>query len=222
MPKKANKAAFQPYVVRDPYSMGGATWLVLKETPLGVVAVGFQPSYCPGPMVGVHDRVITRWQLQNYPILDEKSSCTSLIEGIKEKMLTHGASALAVHWVNEIEPFSDKEMNTMAEKLKTKGATKAAPASKPAAGGGKKGNVAALEKAREASAGARAANDAKKIKFIGKDVAVREGSVREELKAFAKTAKTVGELKANETSKGKNVSSGDVKWLEEAGIIEIA
>lgn len=217
--------AFKPYVVRDPYSPG-VTWLVLRPTHMGVVAVGFQPSYVPGPMVGVADRVILHWHLRHYPIIDENSACSVLIKGIKERMLTHGASALAVHWVNEIEPFNDKEMNIMADKLKTKGAATAKPAKNAKADAAPKaakaGNPEALAKAREASAGARAAADARKIKFIGKDVAVREGSVREELKGFAKTAKTVAELKDNETSKGKKVSAGDVNWLEEAGIIEIS
>jgi hypothetical protein len=222
--KPAAPVGIYPYLVRDPASLLGATWLVLGETFTGVIAVGFQPAYYPGVMMGVVDRVIHTWQLKHYAVVEENSACASLIAGIKEKMLAHGASPLAVQWVNELEPFDQKELSTMAEKLKTKSAGKPAATKTPAKGAAPKkaGNPEALAKAREASEGKRAEMNAKKIKFVGKDVAVRGGSVREQLKNAAKSAKTVGDLKAVELSTGKKISAGDVSWMIDAGIIEYA
>lgn len=209
------------YAVRDPYSMVGATWLVLGPTFTGVRAVGYQPAYANGPMMGVADRVIHDWHLKHYPIVEENSACASLLASIKEKMLAHGATPLAVQWVSELEPFTEEELRIMAEKLKTKGAGKAAAKTAEKKAPAKKtGNPEALAKAREASEGKRAEMNAKKIKFIGKDVAVRENSVRAELKEAAKSAKTVGDLKAHQLSNGKNISAGDVSWMLDAGIIE--
>lgn len=200
MTKKAKaQQGFDPYLVRDPYSMAKVRWLVLGRTHWGVYAVG-KVVYMPGTQVGVVDRVIQDWHLKNYPRCEEESSCASLIQDIKSEMLTHGATSMAVQWVSEYSPFSEKELNAMAEKLKTKAAKSGGKGPRPVgtptkAAAKNKGNPEALAKAREAGAAKRTESHARKLKILvkAKDSGLRGGRLAK-LKALEDAKpKTVGE-----------------------------
>lgn len=205
-----------PYAIISPVGGLLPLLLVVGRSFCGVRVVERTLRVDPyAPSVRV--RVLHDDQLKLYRKA-EQSACVQFIVELKEELLAHLGTPDAVWWVHCISPFNNKEINIMAEKLKTKTPAKTAtkaPAAKKA------GNAEGLKKAQEKAAGARAEMNAKKIKFIGKEVSVREGSLREELKAAAKTAKTVGDLKQTGLSNGKNISAGDVSWMIEAGIIEL-
>ncbi len=115
---------FEPYLVSDPYARVRGPWLgkwlVTGRTALGaVVAVG-RAIHLEGVSPGVVHRVIEAHHLPNYRrIDDENSSLQSILEGIKNEALTHGATPLAVQWINDWIMFNPKETNIMADKLKT-------------------------------------------------------------------------------------------------------
>lgn len=203
----------EPYLVRDPYSMVGTQWLVLGPVFMGVRCVGANGGYFPGVSVKVIDRVIQDWQLRNYPRAGEERSLQDIISGIKKSMLDHGASSLAVEWIGALSPFTQKELNTMAEKLKTKNVAAADSAPKAASAktakvakapketSAKKGNPEALSKAREASAGKRAELDTKKITINTEKKAnpYREGTKAHATFELIKTSKTVADVRTAAT-----------------------
>lgn len=202
-----------PYWLRDNNSIIGTTWLVLGPTFCGVRAIARVP-YMPGLQHGVRYRVIPEWMIRHFALtVPEEASLQSIYEGIKSEMLSHGADPLAVQWLGELSPFTEKEMRIMADKLKTKGA--AAPKKEAAKkeGGGRKGNPEALAKARAARA--EAGPDTRKITVLKKENPYREGSNRAASFAALKGAKTVEDYKN---------AGGAVKYIsrwESEGIISL-
>lgn len=210
------------YVVRDPYTVVRGEflgkWLVVGRTFDGVRAIGRQVHF-DGVTPGVVHRTIHDEHLRHYP-KDENTSLQSFFTGLKEEMLTHGATALAVQWVMEMEPapFSEKELNIMSEKLKGKAkpaakTTKAAApkADKPA----RKGNPEALAKAREAKSAGREANRSKKIKVLNKNHGARAGTNRANMLDIVIKAKTVGDAIDG------GATMVDVRFAEKQGFIEL-
>ena len=128
MPKTAEgltaAPAFDPVVVRDPYVLVRGDylgkWLVLGRPFCGYRAIGRQ-VHMDGVTPGVVHRVIGDAHKRHYPEM-ENIACASFLEGIKDEMLAHGATELAVQWALELEPalFNEKETKTMAEKLQKK------------------------------------------------------------------------------------------------------
>lgn len=206
----------EPYLVRDPYSMVGTQWLVLGPVFMGVRCVGANGGYFPGVSVKVIDRVIQDWQLRNYPRVGEERSLQDIISGIKKSMLDHGASSLAVEWIGALSPFTQKELNTMAEKLKTKntGVTDSAPAK--AVKAPKVAKPAKAPKETGERTRAPAVEDTRKIKLVSKKNPYREGSNRAAAFNALKNAKTVADYKAA-GGKPKYIA----RWAEE-GVIELA
>jgi hypothetical protein len=172
----------------------GRRILVLGRTFQGVFGVALNPAYVPGVQVGVTDCVVLDWHLRNYPRIEEETSLHSLISSIKESMLAHGATSLAVQWIGEWSPFTEEELSIMATKLKTKGA-EAAPAKEAKTPAKGKGNPEALAKAREARSADSAESDKRKIKIVNKENPFREGSNRAASFDALKGAKTVADYK---------------------------
>lgn len=204
-------------VVKDPYAVVRGPflgkWLVLGRTFHGVRAIGRQ-LYAEGATLGVVHRTIHDQHLRHYPE-DENTSLQSFLAGIKEEMLTHGATALAVQWVLEFEPaaFTEKELNTMADKLKGKGAPAKKTETKAPAKG--KGNPEALEKARAARAEANAGPDKRKISVLKKPHGARDGTTRANLLDTIYKSKTV------QDAIDAGVKKSDVSWAARAEYISI-
>lgn len=219
--------AFEPYLVSDPYSLVRGPWLgkwlVLGPCALGAVrAVGRVP-HMEGVSPGLVDRTIWEDHLRHYRRIDDEiTTCQSILEGVKKEALEHGATPLAVQWLSEWITFDDKELTTMAEKLKTKAAkaAKAAPAEKPAKKGG---NPEALAKAREARASA--AQEDRKYKTLVKrgDIKTREGTWTEAMVDIIMSNKTTDAAKA-ELADHKEFGERrlDFGWAEKKGYISFS
>lgn len=149
-------------------------------------------------------------------------------------MLNHGAEAEAVRLIGELSPFTKKELQTMADKLKSKGKPadaaakgkgKTAPAAAadaaPATKAKGKGNPEALKKAQEASAGKRAEARAKKIKALKKpkDIEAREGSFRAQMLTdlLGCNGKTVGDF----YEMNDKYDAGCLRFATEAGFVSV-
>lgn len=218
--RAATAPAFDPVVVRDPYSLIRGEylgkWFVLGRTFCGYRAIGRQ-VHMDGVTPGVVHRTISdsHWRQYNE---DENIACTSFLAGIKEEMLAHGATELAVQWAIDFEPtlFSEKELNIMAEKLQKKTPAKKAPAK---AKGGGKGNPEAFAKAREAQASKKAEQLADKRKITltdkGKEKVKKggESGAVQNLTTMSQ-AKTVG--KAIEAG----LTMADINYAVKSGTIE--
>lgn len=226
MMAKRPTPAFEPYRVRDPFARVSGPWLgwwvVVGRTFCGLRVVG-RKVYVEGTgIMGVTDAVILDHHAKHYTV-DENTSCQSLLEGIKKEALAHGATPLAVQWLGELSPFSEEELKTMAEKLKTKGADKKAPAKADKAAPKSKGNPEALAKAREARASA--AQEDRKYKPLVKlaDAKVREGTWTARMVEIILGNKTTqaakDELAADKEYGDRRLDFG---WAEKKGLIEFA
>lgn len=160
----------------------------------------------------------------------------------KQLALRYGATPEAIRLLGLLAPVSREEELSMAEKLKAKGgaaakgkaptggdaealktAAKSAPVAKkvaakaePEVKGNRKGNVAALDKAREVRAAGTAERDKQKIKVLNKDHGAREGTNRANQLNIVLRAKTVGAaIEAGATWV-------DVKFAVSKGLIELA
>lgn len=215
------KLAYDLEVVSDPYALVRGPflgkWLVVGRTFCGYRAIG-RAVHVDDVTPGVVHRVILDNHKRQYRE-DENSSCQSFLAGIKSEMLTHGATALAVQWVMDLEPdaFSDKDLKIMADKLQ-KPASKKAPAKETPAKG--KGNPEALAKAREAQASKKAEQLADKRKITltekGSDKVKKGGESGAVQNLIAmKAAKTVG--KAIEGG----LAMADINYAEKSGTIEL-
>lgn len=202
-----------PYPVRNPASIMtgkfGRLWIV-GTTFMGLRAVYRHPNI--ETQLGVLDRVIPAEQVRHFARIDlEESALQSLLLELKEDMLNHGASSLAVQWVGELSPFSKKELNTMADKL-TK---KAAGAAKPAAKGAAKPKAEKAEKAAPAD---------KTYKHLVKpDAAIggtREGTWTRRMVEIIMGTKSTAEARAA-LAKDKEYSdkSLDFGWAAKKGFI---
>lgn len=214
-------AAFEPYLVSDPFSMVRGPWLgkwlVLGPCALGAVRAVGRTVHMEGVGPGVVDRTIWASHLPNYRrVEDENFTCQSILEGVKKEALEHGATPLAVQWLNEWTPFTEQEMTIMAEKLKTKPAKAAAEKKAPA----KKGNPEALAKAREARASA--AQEDRKYKTLVKraDIKTREGTWTEAMVDIIMSNKSTDAAKA-ELAAHKEYGDRrlDFSWAEKKGYI---
>lgn len=207
----------EPVVVLDPHAMARGPWLgrwvVLGYTFEGFRAVG-RIAHMDGVNVGVVDRVIHARHYGNYKVPSENTALQSIIQGIKSEMLTHGATPLAVQWVGEVEPFTEQELNIMAEKL-TKGGAAAKKSADKKAPVAKKGNPEALAKAREARAAASAGPDTRKITVLKKPHGAREGTTRATLLDTIYKSKTV------QDAVDAGVKKSDVAWAARAEYISL-
>lgn len=225
MARKAPPApTFEPYLVGDPYTLLRGPWLgkwlVLGPTFCGWRAVG-RIAHHEGANVGVVERVIYDWNLRHYaPIRDENNTCQSILAGVKNEALAHGATPLAVQWLSEFITFEEKELSIMAEKLKTKGSTKPAKTADAAKPAKKGGNPEALAKAREARASA--AQEDRKYKTLVKraDIKTREGTWTEAMVDIIMANKTTDAAKA-ELAEHAEFSERrlDFGWAEKKGYI---
>lgn len=142
---------------------------------------------------------------------------------LRRTALEHGATPEAIRLLGSLEPWTKKEENIMAEKLKAK-ASAAKPdketlksAAKSAPVGGKKGSSPAKKGNAEALAKARAAKgpDNRKIKALikTKDINARAGSKRHEMLTALLGSKTVQEFR------DKGYTSGDLNYAIGAGVV---
>jgi hypothetical protein len=123
------------------------------------------------------------------------------VQNMRRNALEHGATPEAIRLLHGIQPFTQREMDDMTNKLSKKasgGGKKADAAAKgngkktdAKATGGKKGNAEALKKAREA----KNAPDTRVITVKKKENPYREGSNRAASFAALKTGQTVDEYK---------------------------
>lgn len=148
------------------------------------------------------------------------------LQWLRLKALESGATPDAIRLLSmKTGKFTQKEMNEMAEKLKSKTAPKAgdakalkAAAAKTPVGGGKtankpKGNAAALAKAREAKG-----PDNRKIRanIKVKDIAAREGTYRHKMVSALLGSKTVQEFR------DQGYTAGDLRYAVDANIVSVA
>lgn len=219
---KKQAQTFDAYVVRDPYSLVRGDylgkWLVVGPTFCGVRAIGRQ-VHVDGVTPGVVHRVIGDAHKRHYPDV-ENIACQSFLKGIKDEMLAHGATELAVQWAMELEPtlFSEKETKIMAEKLQKKGAPATKKAAAPAKKGGK-GNPEALEKARAAQASKKQEQLADKRKIVltdkGKEKIKKGGESSAVANLIAlRDGKTVG------GAIGGGLTMADINYAIKSGTIE--
>lgn len=189
---------FKPYAAR--HVIGGMIplSLVIAETFMGKMVVK-QQMHMPGFSLGVVCHAIADWDIAKAFVPAENTSLQSFVPKLKEAMVKYGASHEAVRLVGELSPFTQEELNSMADKLKSKTATAAAK-TKPVGNGGKvaadkkaapKGNAEALKKAREATDGKRAEARTRKITVVNKDHGARPGSKRATQLDIVIKAKTV-------------------------------
>lgn len=207
-------------LVSDPYATVRGPfigkWLVVGPTFCGVRAIG-RVVHMDGVTPGVVHRTIAEGARKHYPV-DENSSCASFLMGLKNEMLAHGATELAVQWALEIEPtiFEEKELTIMAEKLQAKGKTAKTATAKDADKPKRAGNPEALAKAREARAAADAGPDKRKITVLKKPHGAREGTARADLLDKIYKAKTV------QDAVDAGVKKSDVAWAARSEYISIA
>lgn len=219
----ARKQPLELYELKDVYSSAKTRWVVVGKAFCGLRCVGTYNGYYDGVNGGWMHRVIHDWHVRNYPRVDENNALHSTISGIKESMLQLGATSIAVDWIGELSPFTEKELSIMASKLKTKGETtaKAAPAEKapkPVAAA-KKGNPAALEKAHAAAKAKSSALRASKIKALVKPAELkgREGTFRRTMLQDVLKAKTVGEFMEMDPK----YDAGCLRFAESEGYISV-
>lgn len=218
MAKKPKPDEFQPYVVADPASaLGGSRFarlLVVSRTFCGVRAVGRVMNV--ESQLGVVDRVLSDWQLPLYRRLPETEERTlqSIVDDLKNDALLHGATPEAVVLLGNVSPFSEKELNVMAEKLKKKTATKKAPKAETKA---KAPKANAGEKATRAP---RTTLDEKaKISLTEKGEArLAKGSASGAAANLAvmKKAKTVGKALA------EGLKTADITYAVKTGTVELS
>lgn len=214
-------AKFKPYLLADRAEYYNRMPIVAAaETFCGVLGV-----YAQTFMPGVSEAVVVRPCLID--IDDSKRYSRHLgdlqenILRLKKLMLEYGGSPEAVRLINDLAPFTKKELNIMADKLSKKGAKPAAK--KEAAtpkGTGRKGNPEALEKAREARAGKRAELQADKRKLAltdkGKEKIKKnaESGAAQNLIAM-RDAKTVGAFITN------GGSMADIRYAEKSETVTV-
>lgn len=200
---------FEPYVIRSRFDMG---WdrLVVAESFHAFRVVSEQLNM-GGTMPRVIDTVVLKQHMpsgeQPHYSNQPETSVQDLISHIRGKALEGGATPEAVLLIHSLAPFTDKELNIMAEKLAKKGA---APKAEKAATKSK-GNPDALKKAREARA--EAGPDVRKITITNKENPYREGSNRAASFNALKGAKTVEDYK---TAGGKTKYLS--RWVDEGRI----
>lgn len=205
---------------------------------LGVNALAWHDSRLPG---GAHAGMSR----------DGNTSLQAAISRIKRSMLEHGAVAEAVVLIGEISPFKPEELKIMAEKLKAKGGAapkttgkapkkgdaealkaaakdtpvggKKAKGAAPAEAPKRKGNIEALNKAREARSGDTEAYKKQKIKVLvkAKDSGLRADSDRQRKLEFVQRFKTVGEALGGEYTTGKTIDRGAISGMVKRGHIEL-
>ena len=229
-PKQAAPLASSlPTLYRDPNSYVGMLWLIVCPTFCGYEAVG-RRVYTPGVNFPVCNRIITEWELERWTPVPwtEETSLQSFLEGLRTEAAANGAEAGAVQLLRDLIPFSEKELNIMADKLKTKGTTKPAAkkdAKAPAKG---KGGGAGAAKLKEASAARTSANHAKKIKLLIKpDAAGLRGGRLAKLQAVADNKPAtvgdiIGTVVKDENGKEHKIDMGSLTGMVKRGHIAIA
>lgn len=216
-----------PVLYRDPNSYVGMAWLIVCPTFCGFSAVG-RRVYTPGVNFPVCHRIITEWELERWSPVPwtEETTLQSFLDDLRSEAAAHGAEAGAVQLLRGLIPFSEKELKTMAEKLKTKGAAKPAAkksAAKPAAKGG-----AGAAKLKEAAAARTSANHAKKIKLLVKpDSAGLRGGRLAKLQAIATNKPAtvgdiIGTVVKDESGKEHKIDMGALTGMVKRGHIAIA
>lgn len=203
------KPAFQPWVIRSRFDMG---WdRVVAAESFHAFRVVSEQLNMGGTMPAVVDTVVLKQHMpsgeQPHYSNQPETSVQDLISHIRGKALEGGATPEAILLIHNLAPFTDKELNIMAEKLAKKGA---APKADKAASKSK-GNPDALKKAREARA--EAGPDVRKITITNKENPYREGSNRAASFNALKGAKTVEDYK---TAGGKTKYLS--RWVDEGRI----
>lgn len=210
-PKRASAPTdgFEPHVRRNPASVLGGTPFarvyVLARSFCGVRIVERWPA--PGNLFGIRDRYVPDDQLVNYT--PEECALQSAIQELKVSMVAEGATPEAVILVGAVSPFEEEELNTMADKLKTKTSAK-----KPA-------DKAKGDKAKGAAVPRSAPDFKYKAGPNAKEVKGREGSWTARMIEIALANKDAASAR-EELAKDKTFGEKrmDFGWLEKKGVIE--
>jgi hypothetical protein len=143
------------------------------------------------------------------------------VSWLRNRALESGATPDAIRLIAKVtKPFTKKEEDNMAAKLKgkasadTEGLKKAAKKT-PVGGKGNADNLAKARAAREPRG-----PDLRKIKPLikAKDIAAREGTYRHEMLTDLLASKTVQEFR----DKNEKYSAGDLRYAIDADIISVA
>lgn len=206
---KAPAQTSLPFLARNPNQIAGGLWLVVERSFCGAVAISRQ-IYMPGVTFAVQRRYVSDLELANWTPVpwSEETTLQSFLLGIKREAVEHGAQAEAVHLLNQLDPFNEKEMSIMAEKLTKKAAAPKTPAAKkePAA---KKAPAAKKEPVETGP-------DKRKIAVLKKPHGAREGSKRAHLLDTIYKSKTV------QDAVDAGVAKNDVAWAAREGYIAVA
>jgi len=208
-PAKTPPQTSLPFLTRNPNQIAGGLWLVVERSFCGAVAISRQ-IYMPGVTFAVQRRYVSDFELAHWTPVpwSEETTLQSFLLGIKREAVEHGAQAEAVHLLNQLDPFNEKEMSIMAEKLTKKAAApkKEAAKKEPAA----KKAPAAKKEAVETGP------DKRKIAVLKKPHGAREGSKRAELLDTIYKSKTV------QDAVDAGVAKNDVAWAAREGYIAVA
>lgn len=215
---------FKPYAALLTAGKFVPNCIVAAETFMGVRVVYERPAMPELGSLGLgvlvaewHERYLP--ENNTFPAFsrDENTSLQSGILRIKRSMLDHGATAEAVRLIGELSPFTAKELNSMAEKLKGKAAAPKADKAAPAKG---KGNTEALAKAREARTAEGAKDKKYKVLTKLKDIKLRENSWTEAMTTAIVNNTSTDAAKA-EIAEHKEFGDRrlDFKWAADKGYI---
>lgn len=239
-------ATMTPFVVRRSSSVAFPLALVAAETFMGYIVVYERPAMPELGSLGVgvttgeahEDRLMGKYPQYSRA---EDIPLQSFIQRLKTTMLTHGASPEAVRLIGELSPFTKKEYDIMAEKLKAKATGDKAglkEAAKTAPVAGKKGAAATAAPAKEPkeakpkpdmkerAAAARAARgpvaDRKYTPLMKmKDVDLRpETWTRYMVSIILGNKSTDAAREAHKTTGEYGGKSLDFKWAEAKGYIK--
>jgi len=217
-----------PFVVLKATSMGHDICVAALEVGDGFLCLKFSLGVSQvETFVAKKDDFTWRHKLSDLPLAPQ-------LQELKAKALRHGATLEAIQLLGTLMSLSKPEEATMAQtKLSSKAtpdkeglkaaakstpvnpAKKATPAAKADAPAKPKGNVAALQKAREA----RAAKgpDERKIKVLNKKHTAREGTFRATMLEDLFASKTVAEFRA----KDSKYDAGCLKFAVDAGYVSV-
>ena len=219
------RKAFEPVCVYDPTGLFTYRWIAAERSGEEVTIL---MSDVTRPYVFTRVALIGQIGTIGTRYITSEMTVEKAAEFLRQRALQYGATPEAIRLLGQFSPFTKKEKDEMAEKLKSGNAAglKAAAKGTPVGGGAKsapapkKGNPEALAKAREAGAAAREElkKDKRKITLTDKGAEkVKKGgdsSAVANLVAM-KAAKTVGGAITN------GLSMADLNYAQRSGTIEI-
>lgn len=216
------RAKFEPFVVYDVFAYTRSSGIAAQAVEDGYSVLYRDPTGKVVVLTIAEAQVPSRW---GRGVADPISVATDY----KSYALRCGATPEAIRLIGQFVTLTKNEEISMADKLKTKAApkaadkealvsaAKAAPVAKPKAAPAKVANKGgeALKAANEArQAGVLAERNKQKIKVLNKNHTARDGSNRANMLNIVLRSKSVGEAIEN------GAGWIDVKFAKDAGYID--